>query len=137
MTSLPKENNRSILIVDDEKDVLEFLKFDVELLSWLPVTAHSTALAFEALKSSSFFCILTDIAMPDMDGYEFIAEVHRLSIQSEIILMTGFGYNPNHTLVKLNRFRHYPCLFKPFNRPKLAETIQAAYTSYHSAINSQ
>jgi DNA-binding NtrC family response regulator len=137
MPSLQKAKNRTILIVDDEADVLEFLKFDVELLSWQPVIANSTASAFEALAREPFFCILTDIAMPDMDGYEFIAEVHRMNILSEIILMTGFGYNPNHTLVKLNRYKQYPCLFKPFNRPKLAETIQAAYTTYHRDIETQ
>jgi DNA-binding NtrC family response regulator len=134
MISLQKANNRTILIVDDETDVLEFLQFDIELLSWQTVIADSTAKAFEALEKTPFFCILTDIAMPDMDGYEFIAEVRRREIQSEIILMTGFGYNPNHTLVKLNRFRQYPCLFKPFNRPKLADTIQSAYSTYHKDL---
>jgi CheY-like chemotaxis protein len=131
MTSSQKVKNRAILVVDDEADVLEFLQFDLESLSWQVVTANSTGKAFELLEQMPFFCILTDIAMPDMDGYEFISEVRMRGIPSEFILMTGFGYNPNHTLVKLKKNFHYPCLFKPFNRPKLAETIQTAHVTYH------
>jgi FixJ family two-component response regulator len=48
-----------------------------------------------------------------------------------MILMTGFGYNPNHTLVKLNRLSRHPCLFKPFNRAKLAEAVKTAHETYH------
>jgi len=137
MSYLQKEKNRAILVVDDEADVREFLQIYLESLSWQVSVADSTRQAFELLSRAPFFCVLTDIAMPDMDGYEFISELRRRNIPSEMILMTGFGYNPNHTLVKLNKSFHYPCLFKPFNRPKLADTIQAAFIAYHRDLEGQ
>jgi DNA-binding NtrC family response regulator len=137
MISSQKGKNRALLVVDDESDVLEFLKIYLESLSWKVVTAESTSKAFESLSATRYFCVLTDIAMPDMDGYEFISEAKRREIYSEFILMTGFGYNPNHTLVKVSKDFHYPCLFKPFNRPKLADAIQAAYAAYHRDLENQ
>ncbi|MBD3391430.1 MAG: response regulator [Chitinivibrionales bacterium] len=131
MSSSIKAPNRTILVVDDEIDVLDFLTIYLESLSWNVVAVDSTRKAFEVLEREPCFCVLTDIAMPDMDGYEFIGEIKNRAIDIEMVLMTGFGYNPNHTLVKLNKSSHYPCLFKPFDRRKLADTIQAAYDRYH------
>lgn len=134
MNSSPKKDNRNILIVDDESDVLDFLKIYLESLSWNVFIAETTGDAFGFLEQYPVFLIITDIAMPTMDGYEFITAVQDLGYPSQVALMTGFGYNPNHTLVKLNRTYRYPCLFKPFNRRKVAETAQSAFEAYHTNI---
>jgi DNA-binding NtrC family response regulator len=131
MSSSKSATNSKILVVDDERDVLDFLKIYLESLSWQVLTADTTQEAFEILQHETCFCVLTDIAMPDMDGYEFVSAVKKRGSECETILMTGFGYNPNHTLVKLNRLDRYPCLFKPFNRAKLAEAVQSAHETYH------
>ncbi|KMQ50724.1 chemotaxis protein CheY [Chitinispirillum alkaliphilum] len=133
MSSLKKKNKR-ILIVDDEADVLDFLKLYLESLGWEIITVTSTEKAFEELEKQPFFLILTDIAMPEMDGYEFISKIKEKQIPSQMALMTGFGYNPKHTLVKIYKTIRYPCLFKPFNRAKVAETVQNAWDTYHQDI---
>ena len=69
--------------------------------------------------------------MPEMDGYEFIGTMKTMGIPSQVLLMTGFGYNPKHTLVKIYKTTRYPCLFKPFNRAKLSEAVRDAYELYH------
>jgi two-component system, sensor histidine kinase SagS len=134
MSSLPKAPNRRILIVDDEADVLDFLKIYLESLDWQVTLAASSTEAFAQLETSVFFLVLTDIAMPEMDGYEFISRLMDAGVQSQVVLMTGFGYNPKHTLVKIYKSIKCPCLFKPFNRMKLAETIQQMYEEYHRDI---
>lgn len=131
MSSAIKEKNKRILAVDDEEDVLEFLKIYLESLGWEVTTISSTTDAFKELDAKSYFLVLTDIAMPDMDGYEFISKIKEKNIPSQMALMTGFGYNPKHTLVKIYKTIRYPCLFKPFNRVKVAETVQAAWDLYH------
>jgi DNA-binding NtrC family response regulator len=131
MNSSPQEAERRILIVDDEADVLDFLKIYLESLQWQVTLASSTAEAFVLLEKKSFFLILTDIAMPDMDGYEFIGSLKEKNVPSKVVLMTGFGYNPKHTLIKINRSEKYPCLFKPFNRVKLSEAVQSMFDEYH------
>jgi DNA-binding NtrC family response regulator len=134
MSSSIKGPNRRILIVDDEADVLDFLKIYLESLGWEVTPASSSNEAFALLETSSFFLVLTDIAMPEMDGYEFISKFKQLGIQSSVVLMTGFGYNPKHTLIKIYKTIKIPCLFKPFNRAKLSEAVKQAYNEYHRDI---
>jgi DNA-binding NtrC family response regulator len=125
------KNNHKILVVDDESDVLEFLRMFLDSLGWEVTTASSAAEARDELDHGGFFLVLIDIAMPDMDGYEFIGYLRKKRVDSQVILMTGFGYNPDHTLVKINKSLRYPCLFKPFDRAKIAESILLAWTEYH------
>ena len=68
MSSAIKEKNNRILAVDDEEDVLEFLKIYLESLGWEVTTVSSTTEAFKVLEERPYFLVITDIAMPDMDG---------------------------------------------------------------------
>lgn len=134
MSSSIKEKNNRVLVVDDECDVLDFLKIYLESQGWEVTTISSTAEAFKELDLRPYFLVLTDIAMPDMDGYEFISKIKEKQIPSQMALMTGFGYNPKHTLVKIYKTIRYPCLFKPFNRVKVTEAVQNAWNTYHEDI---
>ncbi|MBD3322414.1 MAG: response regulator, partial [Chitinivibrionales bacterium] len=86
---------------------------------------------FELLGRRPYFLILTDIAMPEMDGYEFVSALRQKNINSELSLMTGFGYNPRHTLIKIKRVARCALFFKPFDKYKLAEGIQKSWIQYH------
>jgi two-component system, sensor histidine kinase SagS len=137
MSSLPREKNRRILVLDDEDDVRDFLSIYLKSLGWEVLTAASTQEAFSALEAQAYFLVLADIAMPDMDGFEFINALRDRGNASQVALMTGFGYNPRHTLVKIYKTIRYTCLFKPFNRTKVAETVQNAYNTYHTDLEQQ
>jgi two-component system, sensor histidine kinase SagS len=126
-----KEKNHRILAVDDEQDVLDFLKMYLESLGWEVTVAASVADALQELDKGKFFLIFSDIAMPDMDGYEFISAIKNRGVDSKIALMTGFGYNPNHTLIKINKDVKHPVLFKPFDRARVADTVLKAWQEYH------
>lgn len=136
MSSSEKSRNRRILVVDDEADVLDVLKIYLESHEWEVTTADSSRQALEVLSECAFFLILTDVAMPEMDGYELVCEVRDRLVPSEIVLMTGFGYNPEHTLVKINKSTRYPVIFKPFEfkTPRLLETVQKAWDTYHDDL---
>ncbi len=131
-----KKQNKRILVVDDELDVLEFLKLYLSSLGWEVSAASTIDEAFRLLDSGPFFLVITDIAMPEMDGHELISKLHEHNVFSEVALMTGFGYNPKHTLVKIFKTIKYPCLFKPFNRAKVAETVKEAFDRYHGDLSS-
>lgn len=133
MNSSKKTKNRNILIIDDEPDVCDLLRIYLESQDWLVTTVDSPCGAFKLLEKQSFFLILTDIAMPEMDGYEFIKKIREKRVPSQIALMTGFGYNPKHTLVKINKKCKYPIFFKPFEfkKPRLKDTVQKAWETYH------
>jgi len=131
---LPKTANRRVLALDDEAEVLEFLRLLLASLGWEVDTASTPDAAFALLEQQAYFLIITDIAMPRMDGYEFMHEVHQRAIPSQLVFMTGFGYDPNHTLVKIRRGHHYPCLFKPFNRERVKQTVQQAWETYSADL---
>lgn len=126
-----KEKNNRILVVDDEIDVLDFLKIYLDSLGWEVTIQSSISSALDELEKRRYFLILTDIAMPEMDGYELISTVKKRNIPSEFILMTGFGYNPNHTLIKISKTLRYCCLFKPFDRTKVADAVLKAWNAYN------
>ena len=131
----PKEKNRRILAVDDEADVLEFLRIYLESIGWEVTAAPTVEQAFEELSKQAFFLVVTDIAMPEMDGYEFINAIKERGYECRFALMTGFGYNPNHTIIKINKTIKYPCLFKPFDRDKVMAAVNESYELYHSDIS--
>ena len=120
-------------MVDDEIDVQEFLRIYLGSKGWEVTTTSSVAEAFGEIERRNFFLVLTDIAMPDIDGYDFISTMKEKRMRCQVILMTGFGYNPQHTLIKINKSLKYPCLFKPFDRAKLAETVAKAWQEYYKA----
>jgi len=134
MPCSPREPNRRVLALDDEADVLDVVKALLESLGWEVTAVTAPEAAFRAFDERPYFLILSDIAMPRMDGYEFLNAVLERGVGSQLVFMTGFGYDPHHTLVKIRRGRHYPCLFKPFNRAKVAETVQAAYETYTRSL---
>jgi CheY-like chemotaxis protein len=131
-----RSKNKEILIVDDEQDILEILKMYLESLGWSVVVTASPLSAIELLLRQPFFLVITDIAMPDMDGYEFISKMKEMPVPSEIALMTGFGYNPKHTLVQINKKYKFPIFFKPFEfkNPKISKTVQDAWSTYHNLL---
>ena len=83
MSLSERESNRRILVVDDESDVLEFLRMYLEPLGWEVTIALSVADAVGELEKRPYFCVLTDIAMPDMDGYEFLNLINEKHITSD------------------------------------------------------
>jgi two-component system, sensor histidine kinase SagS len=132
--SSSKEKNRRILVIDDEADVLEFLRIYLETMGWEVTAVPTVAAAFEALAEAPYFLVITDIAMPEMDGYELVDAVKERGYQCRFALMTGFGYNPKHTIIKINKTIKVPCLFKPFNREKVMDAVNEAFAIYHNDI---
>lgn len=124
--------NKRILAIDDEPDVLEFLKLLLETSGYYVTTAENCQAAIDLLRNNDFFLIITDIAMPQMDGYEIISELKKIKPDISFAVMTGFGYNPNHTLVRIQEDGNVPCIFKPFNRDKILALVEKAWGRHKS-----
>lgn len=61
--------------------------------------------------------------MPDMDGYELYGRVKDYDPNIPVIMMTGFGYDPNHVLVRAKVDGLKDVIFKPFDVDKLIALI--------------
>jgi len=117
---------KNILIVDDEKNVTDYLTR--ELNDCLPelnvITKNSGYEALKVLLQGNVDLLLTDIAMPDMDGYELYSRAKETKEDLPIIMMTGFGYDPNHAVVKSRKAGLKNVIFKPFDINKLISIMK-------------
>ncbi len=67
-----------VLVVDDEADTRELLQFVLEGCGAKVKTAGSAVAALEAIAQETFDVLLSDIGMPDEDGYSLLAKVRAL-----------------------------------------------------------
>ncbi|NOX57961.1 MAG: response regulator [Planctomycetes bacterium] len=125
----PVLEGRSILVVDDEdlirttvSDVLKGFGCDVQ-------SAPDGDVAVQMIAEKSFDLVLSDIKMPTRSGYEVFAAAKERSATCPVILMTGFGYDPNHSIVRARREGLAAVLFKPFKVEQLLGEIRTAIKS--------
>jgi CheY-like chemotaxis protein len=83
--------------------------------------------AVEMLKQDpSFDLVLSDIKMPKMNGYEVYDRIRDLYPEMPVILMTAFGYDPDHSILNARRQGLEVVLFKPFKVTVLRREIHKA-----------
>jgi DNA-binding NtrC family response regulator len=70
--------------------------------------------------------VLSDIKMPHRNGYEIFAAARRRREDLPVILMTGFGYDPNHSIVRASQEGLASVLFKPFKVDQLLDEVRKA-----------
>jgi CheY-like chemotaxis protein len=114
----------SFLIVDDSEDTIAMLK---DLLTITGANVRTAANGAEALRiaaESEFDVILSDISMPEMDGFEFLARLRKIDGRQNVpvIAITGFGQSVDIARARAAGF--YAHLTKPLNLQILAEILQ-------------
>jgi len=119
-----------ICIVDDEADMLENLSLEIkeQRPDWVIKTFKSGLEAIKEIMKGQVNLVVTDIAMPDMDGYELYWRVKDYDEKLPVIMITGFGYDPNHVLVRSKQEGLQDILYKPFETTKLVELIETRIT---------
>jgi DNA-binding response OmpR family regulator len=82
---------KSVLIVDDEKNILLTLSQSLEVLQLETDTAMNGGEALAKLKEKEFGLILLDIRMPGMDGMEVLRQVREIRPDIGIIMISAYG----------------------------------------------
>ncbi len=78
-----------ILIVDDDQDVLDTLKFALKLEGYEVMSAANGHDALNTLHSNGIDLVITDIKMPMINGVELIRRIRESDEEIEIIALTG------------------------------------------------
>jgi two-component system, sensor histidine kinase SagS len=77
-------------------------------------------------ESKSFDLVISDIQMPDRNGYEVFSCARKHCPGVPVILMTGFGYDPHHSIVRASQDGLQSVLFKPFEIELLMGQVREA-----------
>jgi len=116
---------KSLLIVDDEKDMLHLLKRSLApALDCRIETASSGKEALEAIGADSFDLVLADIKMPRMDGLELLDIIKRRYPDLTVVMMTAFGHID--TAVEAMKHGAYDFITKPFDHEALVVRLEKA-----------
>jgi two-component system, cell cycle response regulator len=84
------DQKRSLLIIDDNADVLNSIEAGLVTQGYLCQTATSAQSALELINGTSFDLMITDIVLPGMDGFELTERSKKLRPDMPVIIMTGF-----------------------------------------------
>jgi CheY-like chemotaxis protein/GAF domain-containing protein len=87
-------------------------------------TARDGKEALTMAHLGSYDVILTDIRLPDMTGYDVYCKLRASQPKARVILMTAFGYDPGHSIVKCRQEGLRHVLYKPFRVDQLVEALE-------------
>ena len=87
-----------ILVVDDDPEICQSLKDLLEEEQCTVETAASGVFAMEWLDRQEFDVVVSDVVMPDMDGYHLYQTVKNKMPNLPVVLMTAFNYDKDHII---------------------------------------
>ena len=67
---------------------------------------------------------VADIRLPDMNGYELLLKLKEILEDVPLVLMSGFGYDPGHCIIKARAEGVQHVLYKPFRLDQLLSAVQ-------------
>jgi len=113
-----------VLVVDDSEDTAEMVQHLLEIGGASVSAVTSGAEALRLAREKEFDVVLSDISMPEMDGFQFLSELRKLPGKKDLpaIALTGFGRPEDVRRASSEGF--YAHLTKPFDIQTLARLLQ-------------
>ncbi len=117
-------NRKTILIVDDELDILKLLTMRLEASGYhvIAVDSGEKALTQVTLKKPSV--VITDLKMDGMDGIALFNAIHKINSSIPVLLLTAHGTIPH--AIEATKQGVFSYLTKPFDSKQLLEQIEKA-----------
>ncbi|NHQ87384.1 EAL domain-containing protein [Iodobacter sp. HSC-16F04] len=128
-----EQNSRTLLIVDDEPDILNALKRLFRRSGYQIFTSTSALDALELLALNSIHVIISDQRMPQMHGSEFLRRVRELYPDTVRIMLTGYT-ELNALTNAINSAGIYKFITKPWEDEDLLEEVRHAFAYYEQTI---
>ena len=116
------EEKKQILVVDDDRDILETLSDLLEHKGYTVDTAESGRDAIDKSKTSLYNLALLDIKLPDMEGTELLARLHETAPRMMKIMITGYPSLQN-AIASLNLGAD-AYILKPVNPKELLKLVE-------------
>ncbi|MDQ7014470.1 MAG: response regulator [Planctomycetota bacterium] len=131
-TEDPVLKGRRVLVADDESKIRRIIRDVLRSRGCEVEVCENGAVAIDRLHATDlpgFDLVISDIKMPDRNGYEVFSAVRALGGKLPVILMTGFGYDPHHSIVRASQEGLQSVLFKPFQIERLIDEARKALSA--------
>ena len=121
---MPAISSDKILIVDDDRNLLELVKMRLEAANYDVATALKEEDAIEAVKKQVFDLSIIDLQLIHRDGISLMEELHLINPEMSVIILTAHG--SIESAVEAMKKGAYNYLTKPFDPRDLLLQIQKA-----------
>lgn len=125
----PLMQHKRVLVVDEDFEVRQAAHQLLRRFGCDVETAHNGEECFLMARSYHYDAVLSDIRLPDYKGYEVFNQLKQIDPHVPVILMTGYGYDPGHSIVKARQAGCKSDLFKPFRIDQLVSELEKAFSS--------
>lgn len=122
----------TLLIIDDEENIRRILQVAFEKAGYQVLTAESGAEALSVLEDRKADCVLTDVTMPGMTGYELLQRIRKNDAATPVVVMTAYGTIPQ--AVQAMRDGAHEYITKPFDLDTLKKVVASAISDRASAV---
>lgn len=125
------QENKTVLFVDDELNILNALKRQMMMHDFNVLTADSGLKGLEILKENDVSVVVSDQRMPQMPGSKFLAEVKTLYPNCIRIIMSGYS---DFVALQdaLNEGEIYKFILKPWDEEKLVQELNHCFKRFNN-----
>jgi len=116
-----------ILIVDDEPPVLQAVRGVIEQMGHQIREANDGAQAIAALESETFDLVVTDLRMPNQDGFAVVRRARELPARTPAVVLTASASIAD--CVEAMQAGAFNFLVKPLNRDELRKVVSSALSA--------
>ncbi len=118
----------SVLIVEDEREISNFIKKELELQGYICQVASNGKIGADLIENNNYDLILLDIMLPIINGYELLEYIKQVS-QTPVIFVTA--QNSTSDKIKALREGADDYVTKPFEIGELIARIEAVLRRYN------
>jgi len=126
-----------ILLVDDEKDVLEFLGYNLKRENYEVITAQNGHQAIEKARENLPHLVILDVMMPEMDGIETCAELKKIPQLKNSIIVFLTARGEDYSQIAGFEAGGDDYITKPIKPKVLISRIKALLRRYKSEKNDE
>ena len=129
----PELAGRRVAVLDDEAPVRDVVANVLAEVGASVDRFTSSAEGCDAIERAAaagtpFDVVISDVRMPERNGYEVFRATKDASASTPMMLMTAFGYDPHHSIVRSSQEGLHCFLFKPFQVSQLLDEARKALT---------
>ncbi len=127
----PIRNQKTVLVIDDERDMLNLIR-DILRFQYQVVCVNNTQEADAVLRARPVHAILCDHMMPGENGLSFLLRIRQSHPLIPRLLITGYA-RPDMMLDAINQSGVFRYIVKPFRVEELQNAVDDALRTYESA----